>query len=226
MLVKSKTSAHSSHQGVCLSCGAGNIGKRRYCSIRCRQQLRQKLNTRSGLLQALNTRYATFYFTDTLIVLDGSARHPGSIPGYKVRAARPCQTGGRFRRHEQPAGGCLAGRGKKDGQNYLASMGRVLEMAERLAMAEGLKRPRWVKVPGVKPESILLLDMAKADLASREPHKIIKNAYRRQVKIHHPDAGGTAAAFRRIHAAYQDLAELGRTSHLHPPPRFSRQMVL
>ena len=93
---------------------------------------------------------------------------------------------------------------KRTAKNYLASR-RVLEMAERLAMAEGLKRPRWVKVPGVKPESILLLDMAKADLASREPHKIIKNAYRRQVKIHHPDAGGTAAAFRRIHAAYQDL---------------------
>src|SRR5512145_3460865 len=71
MLVKSKCSTHHQKQNACLSCGTTeNIGKRRYCSVKCRQHLRQKLNTRSGLLQALNTRYATFYFTDELIILD------------------------------------------------------------------------------------------------------------------------------------------------------------
>ncbi len=40
----------------CLSCGTtGNIGRRRYCSIDCRQKLRQKLDMRCGLLQALKT---------------------------------------------------------------------------------------------------------------------------------------------------------------------------
>ncbi len=204
MLVKSKTSAHSFHQGVCLSCGAGNIGKRRYCSIRCRQQLRQKLNTRSGLLQALNTRYATFYFTDTLIVLDVVPHGIREVFRYKARRTAGVKPAEDFGAMSNRLGDAWWAEEKRTTKNYLASR-RVLEMAERLAMAEGLKRPRWVKVPGVKPESILLLDMAKADLASREPHKIIKNAYRRQVKIHHPDAGGTAAAFRRIHAAYQDL---------------------
>ncbi len=40
------------------------LKNRRYCSIKCRQHLRQKLNMRSGLLQTLNTRYATFYFSE------------------------------------------------------------------------------------------------------------------------------------------------------------------
>lgn len=43
---------------------------RRYCSVGCRQHLRQKLTTRTGLLEALNVRHATFYFTSEMIVLD------------------------------------------------------------------------------------------------------------------------------------------------------------
>ncbi|MEJ2659005.1 MAG: hypothetical protein P8012_17750, partial [Desulfobacterales bacterium] len=55
----------------CLSCGTTeNLGKRKYCSIDCRQKLRYTLNMRTGLLKALNTRYASFYFTDESIVMD------------------------------------------------------------------------------------------------------------------------------------------------------------
>jgi hypothetical protein len=60
-------------------------------------------------------------------------------------------------------------------------------------------------VPTVKPEKLILLDIAKADLGSHELNKLIKNAYRRQVKIHHPDMGGQASTFRKIHEAYKDL---------------------
>ena len=55
----------------CLSCGTSeNMGRRKYCSIDCRQKLRYNLNLRTGLLRALNTRYATIYFTDSIILLD------------------------------------------------------------------------------------------------------------------------------------------------------------
>ncbi|MBC7325228.1 MAG: J domain-containing protein [Moorella sp. (in: Bacteria)] len=33
----------------------------------------------------------------------------------------------------------------------------------------------------------------------------IKAAYRRLVKLHHPDAGGDPEVFMKIHAAYQNL---------------------
>ncbi len=55
----------------CLSCGTTeNLGRRKYCSIDCRQKLRYTLDVRTGLLKALNTRYATFYFTDIMIIMD------------------------------------------------------------------------------------------------------------------------------------------------------------
>jgi len=55
----------------CLSCGTTrNMARRKYCSLECRQRLRYNLNLRTGLLKALQTRYATFYFTDFKIILD------------------------------------------------------------------------------------------------------------------------------------------------------------
>jgi hypothetical protein len=54
-------------------------------------------------------------------------------------------------------------------------------------------------------EYLNYLEIKKVDLHSHELSKIIKNAYRQQVKIHHPDAGGQAATFRKIHDAYKEL---------------------
>ena len=44
--------------------------RRKYCSVACRQRLHYKLQVRTGLLKALQTRYATFHFDDRVIVLD------------------------------------------------------------------------------------------------------------------------------------------------------------
>ncbi len=204
MLVKSKISPHHLPPGVCLSCGAGNIGKRRYCTVRCRQQLRQRLNTRSGLLQALNTRYATFYFTETLIILDVVPHGIREVFRFQARRTAGAKPADDFGRMSNLLGDAWWAEERRTTKNYLASR-RVLEMAERLVMADGLKRPRWTKAPSVKPESMMLLEISKSDLASHDLIKIIRNAYRRQAKIHHPDAGGTAGSFRRLHDAYREL---------------------
>ena len=205
MLIKSKASADNRKQSVCLSCGTSdNIGKRRYCSIKCRQHLRQKLNTRSGLLQALNTRYATFYFTNTLIILDVVPHGIREIFRYAATRTDGIKPAEDFGKMTNMLGDAWWAEEKRTTKNYLASR-RVLEMAERCAISEGLTRPRLIRVPTVKPEKLILLDIAKADLSSRELGKIIKNAYRRQVKIHHPDMGGQASTFRKIHEAYKDL---------------------
>jgi len=205
MLIKSKSTGHDRKQHSCLSCGTTeNIGKRRYCSVKCRQHLRQKLNIRSGLLQALNTRYATFYFTDTMIVLDVVPHGIREIYRYaalRTDSSKPAEDFGRMTNH---LGNAWWEEEKRTAKNYLASR-RVLELAERCVISEGLTRPRLIRVPTVKPENLILMDMAKADLGSRDLIKMIKNAYRRQVKIHHPDAGGKAATFRKIHEAYKEL---------------------
>jgi hypothetical protein len=62
-----------------------------------------------------------------------------------------------------------------------------------------------MRIPNIKTEVLDYLEIKKTDLHSRELSRIIKNAYRQQVKIHHPDAGGQAAAFRKIYDAYREL---------------------
>jgi hypothetical protein len=217
MLIKSHASAKHQKQNTCLSCGTTKIiEKRRYCSVKCRQHLRQKLTTRTGLLQALNTRYATFYFTETVIVLDVVPHGIREIFRYeapRTEGSKPAEDLGRM---ANLLGDVWWAEEKRTSKSYLASR-RVLEMAERLVISEGLTRPRLVRVPTVKPESLICLDMAKADLASRDLSKTIKNAYRRQVKIHHPDVGGKAAAFRKIHEAYRDML------HWADDPKFIRR---
>jgi hypothetical protein len=207
MLVKSKSSAKNEKKNSCLSCGtAENIKNRRYCSVKCRQHLRQKLNTWSGLLQALNTRYATFYFTDTEIILDVVPHGIREIFRYATLRSDGSKPAEDFGKMTNMLGSAWWKEEKRTTKNYLASR-HVLDMAERLAMSEGLTRPRLIKVPTVKPGNLIYLDIAKADLGSRELVKMIKNAYRRQVKIHHPDVGGKAATFRKIHTAYKELLQ-------------------
>jgi len=192
-------------QNVCLSCGTTkNIGKRRYCCVKCRQHLRQKLNTRSGLLQALNARYATFYFNDEMIILDVVPHGIREIFRYTALRTDGIKPAEDFGDMTNRLGDAWWEEEKRTAKNYLASR-CVLELAERLAITERLARPRLIRVATVKPDKLILLDIAKADLGSRELGRIIKNAYRRQVKIHHPDVGGKAATFRKIHEAYKDL---------------------
>lgn len=166
--------------------------------------MRQKLTTRSGLLEALNARHATFYFTEDQIVMDVGVRDVREVFRYtatRTKGGRPADDFGKMANRLGEIWWAEEGRTKK---KYMATR-KLLEMAEKHDVSEGLVRPRLIRVATVKPESLQCLGIGKADLGSRELVKLIKNAYRRQVKIHHPDAGGEATTFRKIHDAYKDL---------------------
>ena len=201
MLKNNKSNTRDQSQHRRLSCGTteGMIN-RRYCSLGCRQQLRQKLNTRSGLLQALNTRYATFSFSDTMIILD-------VVPhGIKenFRYARLRSEGNTpaedFSQMTNMLGNAWWEEEQRTAKKYLASR-YVLDLAERCMISPLLMRPKLIKVPTIKIAAMNCLEIDKADIDSDELSKIIKNAYRRKAKIHHPDAGGHAQTFRKLHVA-------------------------
>jgi len=205
MFIACRPSAKYQKQNACLSCGATNhIEKRRYCSIKCRQHLRQKLNARSGLLSALNTRYATFYFTGQMIILDVVPYGRREIFRYQALRTSGSKPADDFGKMTNLLGNAWWAEEKRTKKTYLASQ-YVLEMAERLVISEGLRRPRLIKAPSVKAEYLVCLGIKGADLGVRDLPKVIKNAYRSQVKIHHPDKGGSSADFRKIYEAYQDL---------------------
>lgn len=205
MLIKSKYSFENEEENHCLSCGTKeNIKNRRYCSVKCRQNLRQRLNMKSGLLQALNTRFATFYFSETMIVLDVVPHGMKEIYRYTKKRSGGNKPAYDFNALTNSLGEAWWRESKRTNKNYLASH-HVLKMATRCALNDVSQRPRLIRIPTVKMESLSHLEINKTDLHSRDLNMIIKNAYRRQVKIHHPDAGGHASDFRKIHDAYKDL---------------------
>ena len=177
------------------------MNRRKYCSVECRQQLRYNLNLRTGLLRALNTRYATFYFTDVVIILDvlpyGSAelfsyiypRTPGNNPVDD------------FCTLSNILGNAWWEERNRTNRRYLATR-FILEKAKSKDVDSVPIKPVEVKEPAKLKKSLLFLKLQKSDLNSPALQRKIKSAYRKQAMRHHPDLGGDAAGFRKLHDAY------------------------
>ncbi|MBN2437497.1 MAG: J domain-containing protein [Deltaproteobacteria bacterium] len=189
----------------CLSCGATeHLGRRRYCSIDCRQKLRQRLDMRIGLLQALNTRYATFYFSDLLIIMDVLPHGYKEICSFFYPRTPGKNPGEDFGRMADILGETWWAEQRRTKKRYFATL-HVLNRAARNRVPPQAVKPKILHTPDVRPASLVYLNLEKSNLDSPELRKIIRDAYRRQAKIHHPDLGGDAVMFRKIHQAYEDL---------------------
>ena len=111
----------------CLSCGQQqDIGRRKYCSIDCRQQLRRKLNMRTGLLRALSVRYATFYFTEDTIILDVLPFGSKEIYSFFYPRAPRKKPAEDFSRMADVLGNAWWNERKRTNKKYLASASTLL----------------------------------------------------------------------------------------------------
>jgi len=204
--IKPQTKADEGRSG-CLSCGQRqDMGSRKYCSVTCRQQLRHQLNIRTGLLKALNTRYATFYFTDKLLVLDVLPLDSNKIFSFLFKRSlhrKPVQDFSDLCNH---LGNAWWGEMKRTNREYLASR-HVLDQAAKQQAANQLIQPDVIKIPAMKGNnrSLVHLRLDRAALASPELKQVIKSAYRRRARATHPDLGGDEDTFRKIYAAYESL---------------------
>ncbi len=180
------------------------MGRRKYCSIECRQRLRYKLNMRTGLLKALETRFATFYFTDAVIVMDVlpyGAREIFSFYYPRSKRKKPSED---FSDMANALGSVWWAERRRTNKKYLASR-LVLKQADCANEALARVKPLEIKVPTIKGSPLIHLRLRESDLATPELPGIIKRAYYRQAKRRHPDMGGSSADFRRIQQAYEDL---------------------
>ncbi|MBW1841751.1 MAG: J domain-containing protein [Deltaproteobacteria bacterium] len=191
----------------CLSCGTTeNMSRRKYCSIACRQRLRYTLNIRTGLLKSLNARYATFYFTEAVTIMDVLCHGSREIFSYiypRSPGKKPVED---FSRMADILGNAWWAERRRTNKKYLASR-YVLEQANRNAPAGDAVKPSEIKNPTVIGTSLVHLKLDKAALYSSELQKKIKNAYRLQAKKHHPDLGGDKKSFMKIHRAYEELIQ-------------------
>jgi len=208
MKTKNKNTTASSDdvpQNRCLSCGTSeNMGRRRYCSVECRQHLRYNLNLRTGLLRALNTRYATFYFTDAIIILDVLPRGSAELFSYifpRTSGAKPVDD---FCTLSNILGNAWWAERNRTNKRYIANR-FILEKAINKNADSAPIKPVEVKEPAKLKKSLMFLKLQKSDLNSPGLQRKIKSAYRKQAMKHHPDLGGDAAGFRRLHDAYEQI---------------------
>ncbi len=127
--------------GGCLSCGSIlKMGLRRYCSIECRQRLRRTLNIRTGLLKALNTRFATFYFTAEMILLDVMPFGAAEIFSFIYPRSTRLKPATDFCRMANMLGNAWWAEKRRTNRHYLASR-LVLEQAHREPPTESRSNP-------------------------------------------------------------------------------------
>jgi hypothetical protein len=204
-LPKNSNSKQKSRHYRCLACGTDrNMRARKYCSLECRQKLRYALNIRTGLLRALNTRYATFYFTADVIVMDVLPYNRNEIFSFIYPRKTDTKPADDFRRMANMLGRVWWNEKNRTNKSYKANR-LVFTKAKR----EGTRIDRFQlverKVPSVKNAALVTLQLSKTDLDSTALYDRIKRAYRMQAKKHHPDRGGDAEMFLKLHQAYEEL---------------------
>jgi len=202
---------------VAYSCGA-EIGarKRKYCSSECRQKLKWKLDARIGLVQALNVRYATFYFSETTIMVDMLLYGTTEIFRFHYPRTPGKKPADDFGSMANLLGSIWWSEKRRTSKRHLAAI-RVLSYAERKLDSVASVKPAIVTLHAVKRKHLRQLQIDQSELFSPELGRIVKNAYRRLAKVYHPDVGGNAESFRKLQEAYEEMVVW--SEH----PRFTRR---
>ena len=192
---------------VCLACGVRlSIDRQQYCSPFCLRQLKEYLNRRTGLLVALNTRYASFYFTNFIIVMDILPYGANQIFSFILARTPGNKPVADFCDMLQILGNIWWSEKKRTRKRYRANL-LVLEKAEKVNSELNKIIPRRFIVPAVKKRDLQILSLNITDLLSNSLEKKLKHAYRSQAKRHHPDLGGDASKFRQLQGAYEKMTQ-------------------
>ena len=199
--------SHRHANNRCLSCGTDeNMGRRKYCSIECRQKLRYSLNMRTGLLKALNTKFATFYFTPSLIFMDVLPYGSVNLFSFLFPRTPNRKPVDDFVTMANVLGNAWWAEKRRTNKRYIATR-HVLEKAKNEKITSKSIKPFEIVEPARMAKSLTFLKLGRSDLDSPELQRIIKSAYRRQAKVHHPDYSGDAAVFRKVQHAYEQLMD-------------------
>ena len=93
---------------------------------------------------------------------------------------------------------------RRTNKRSLASQ-HVLAQAVRNYKPITSVKPIITTFSSVRKTSLLILNLARTDLFSPSLQQLIKTSFRRQAKLHHPDVGGDAEIFRKLHQAYEEM---------------------
>ena len=192
---------------ICLSCGAVlEKRKRRYCSKECKDLLVFALRWLKNLLLALNTNYATFSFSEYLLIVNilpyrseevfsfFYKRTPGQTPAEDLKAM--CIELSREWYNNNKHTNCRA----------LASI-HILKKGLRGITTKDLVRPVTKKGRANIKKQLKSLRLSLEDVESEGSKEKIKAAYRKEALKTHPDVGGDGEKFKIVADSYQELIQ-------------------
>lgn len=200
----------------CLSCGTTRIrAGRRYCSKECRQQIAWVLSLSNGLLRAFNARYAAFSFDKRFVVLDVLPVWSKQISRFLSRRTSGKKPAEDLKRLILQSGDEWYRLVNNRTSRSFASL-YILQKNHNKAIAldsikpDERKRPRLSKQ---ERESMKLLKLKLEELFAAGHAARIKSAYKRLAKVHHPDVGGDAEKFKKLHEAHQQMLSWAEDPH-------------
>ena len=189
---------------ACLSCGTELSGrKRRYCSKDCKDLLIFALGWLKNLLLPLNTNYATFAFTDSVLIINILSffskevstfifkRTPGETPAKGLKEV--CKT-----LNKEWYEKSVSSRSRRAASEHLLGTG-IKDFIPRDYVT-----PTSISINAKISSKLTQFNMSLDDL-EENPLAQIKRAYRKEAKKHHPDYGGDPADFINISDAYKDI---------------------
>jgi len=191
---------------ICLCCGKP-MGKNRvrYCSNSCKSQFAFKLRWFNNLLRALQAQYATFSFTESVLILNLLSRHSETVYTYfyeRTPGKKPAQDidGMVFEL------GDLWWEHLESSKSERRAADHILGQGHTRIVGRDLVEPRREYSASRISGHLSQLRMNKKDLlASPNPADTAKAAYKQAALKHHPDLGGSASKFRQIHDAYHQI---------------------
>lgn len=190
----------------CLSCGTSMIQPgRRYCSKECRLQILWVLSLAKGLMAVCSTRYAAFSFDNRYVILDILPAWSNDISRFiRMRTAgkKPAEDlKSLILRSGEEWYKIIENKNSKSfASHLLVNKNHNRSINADLIKPDNRQRPRFSKN---EKESLKLLELEIKEFISGGQVFMIKSAYRKLAKLHHPDMGGDPEKFRRLNDAHQ-----------------------
>lgn len=193
----------------CVACGTEDMKPgRRYCSNECRQKLQWTLALSKGLLQTLNTRYATFSFTQDYVALDIMPTWSKSISRF-VYARETGHTPALALKELILEAGTEWYAKRSNRISRSLSSQSILEAKVEQTIHPDTVKPAANRMPKLSAEqkkALKHLSIPVDALIFGDYAKEIKRAFRVMAKLHHPDTGGDGERFKEINEAHNSMS--------------------
>lgn len=192
----------------CISCGTDGLKQgRRYCSDECRRHTRWVLALSEGLLRTFNARYAAFSFTKDHVILDVISVWSREISRFiheRTPGNRPSED---LKRLILDSGKQWYEMVERRISRSRAALSLLERSHEKNLDPESIKPDRKTTPRLTRDEAkyLKILDLGRQDLADGDSQDVIRKAYKRLAKHHHPDAGGDSEKFKELAGAHEQM---------------------